>query len=166
MFGINQLLSTSAEPWSVQRGSWLSRSGAKSYLAIALAAINASASLAEGKNSCATDTRVVEPCFTVRGRLAAYNGAPNIRIWVVGTHRVLGISQGRYAPSGYDMLPSGMPQAIEPEAFYFGNFTVCPFTKEEPGLMRMVCVAAVDKLRMAPQVPATSNTSLERARDR
>src|SRR5262245_56312218 len=105
----------------------MSRPHAHRFLAITLAAIVAFPSFAEAPKSCANDPRLVEPCFTVRGRLSAYNGAPSMRIWVVGTDRILGISQGRFAPDGYDFLPSNMPQAVDPEAFYFGNFTVCPF---------------------------------------
>jgi hypothetical protein len=89
-----------------------------------------------------------------------------MRIWVIGTKRILGISEGRFAPDGYAFLPSNMPQAIDPEAFYFGDFTVCPFTADTPGEMRLVCVQAVDGLRVTPQQNATSNTSLERTRGR
>jgi hypothetical protein len=32
-----------------------------------------------------------EPCRTVHGRMELWNGAPSVRIWVVGPKRVLGV---------------------------------------------------------------------------
>jgi len=131
--------------------------------AVASAIALLSPSFAMAAESCAQDTRLSGPCFTVRGRLSAYNGTPGMRIWVVGTSRILGIGEGRFAPDGYDFLPPNMPQSIDTEAFYFGNYTVCPFTKDTPGVMRLVCVQAVTGLRVDNQQSAASNKSLERA---
>ena len=44
--------------------------------------------------SCKDHPMVSGPCFKVRGRMAFYNGAPSLRIWPVGTERILGISEG------------------------------------------------------------------------
>ena len=102
---------------------------------------------AEAANSCATDPRLVGPCFTVRGRLSLYNGKPTQRIWIVGTKRMLGVSEGRFPPDGYSFFPSNMPDPVF-DAFYFANFTVCPFTKDKPEVMRLICVQAVTDLRV------------------
>jgi len=39
-----------------------------------------------------TGENVNEP-FTVHGRLSCYNGNPTMRIWIVGSNRILGISE-------------------------------------------------------------------------
>jgi len=81
-------------------------------------------------------------CYTVRGRLGLANGTPGTRIWIVGTKRLLGVldstgSDGEYVPPQVYRLMAADPRHIE----VFGDYTVCPFTEERPGWMRMVCVA-------------------------
>lgn len=120
---------------------------ARRLLVLAVSAVLLNPVSVQAAKSCAEDPRLVAPCFSVRGRLSVYNGTPSQRIWVVGTHRILGVSENRYAPDGYDFLPSNMPRPIDPQAFYFGDFTVCPFTKDVPGVMRLVCVQSVDRLK-------------------
>jgi hypothetical protein len=98
--------------------------------------------------SCATDSRLVAPCFAVHGRLNSWNGTPTYRIWVLGTKRVLGVSEGRFGPNGYELLPREIPQPTSFDTEYFGDFTVCPFEPEQPKKMRLVCVSAVNHLRI------------------
>jgi len=80
----------------------------------------------------------VGPCFTIHGRL--YAGADNIavRIWRVGTHRILG-----YPDKG---LPCGIPPELEPplraEKTIYADVTVRPVTESEPGVMQFVCIVS------------------------
>ena len=80
------------------------------------------------------------PCFTLRGRMGLYNGAPSVRIWRVGTKRMLGVSEQRFAVSGYCTLPALLRARISWDVNLFADFVVCPFTPEEPGAMQLVCV--------------------------
>jgi len=57
------------------------------------------------EKSCREHPRLIGNCFTVRGRLSIYNGAPALRLWRVGTRRVLGISEQRFAMAGYRNVP-------------------------------------------------------------
>jgi hypothetical protein len=98
-------------------------------------------------NSCPTDARLVGPCYTVRGRLTLSNGTPSVRIWVVGTKRILGVSEGRFSPDGYEALPRPVPEELSWDKFYFGDYTVCPFTPQQVGVMQLVCVAGVNRLK-------------------
>src|SRR5262245_48301115 len=41
--------------------------------------------------SCRARSDVAGKCFTVHGRLSVYNGTPSIRLWPIGTKRLLGI---------------------------------------------------------------------------
>jgi len=85
--------------------------------------------------SCWASDKVVGPCYHVKGRLSYYNGAPSTRIWIVGTHRMLGI------PSEDSELPADVKALLKSfDDEIFADFLVCPLTKERPGTMRMVLV--------------------------
>jgi len=43
------------------------------------------------KAGCKNNPQIGGACFSVHGRLSAYNGAPSLRIWPIGTHRLLGV---------------------------------------------------------------------------
>jgi hypothetical protein len=119
------------------------------FLTLAVSSLAIKTSFADPPKSCATDSRLVAPCYTVHGRLSAWNGAPTFRIWVVGTKRILGVSEGMFGPVGYDLLPQGIPAPVSFDEGYFGDFTVCPFQPPSQNKMRLVCVAAVRHLRVA-----------------
>lgn len=88
---------------------------------------------------CRAQPRLVGKCFTVRGRLSLYNGAPTIRLWRAGTRRMLGVS-GSYAEEGYSSIPAEIEKQLNWETELWGDFEVCPFTRERPGEMRMICI--------------------------
>jgi hypothetical protein len=95
---------------------------------------------------CHEHPKLVGSCFEVNGRLSVYNGAPSLRIWRVGTRRMLGISEQRFALEGFRKVPEEVEQAIKPEVELFGIYTVCPFTRQKQGEMQLVCVDKVKNL--------------------
>jgi hypothetical protein len=83
----------------------------------------------------------VGPCYKIRGRLSYYNGTPSTRIWIVGTHRMLGI------PSEDNELPPNVKVLLKDfDDNIFGDFVVCPLSPERPGTMRMVFVKSASHL--------------------
>jgi len=96
------------------------------------------------KAGCKSNLQLVAACFTVHGRLSAYNGMPSLRIWPIGTHRLLGILK--------DEDPLALPESIRNEVGFekdiYGDFLVCPFTQSKPGQMQFVCVEAVSNVRV------------------
>jgi hypothetical protein len=92
------------------------------------------------QKSCREHPKLVGSCFKVRGRLSVYNGAPALRIWKVGTRRMLGVSEQRFAEPGYTNIPDSIRQQLNEETVVFGDFMVCPFTRSKPGEMQLVCV--------------------------
>jgi hypothetical protein len=82
----------------------------------------------------------------VHGRLFAANGAPTFRIWVVGTHRILGVHDDD-AEAG---RPVGYPDCLRPhigfEKNLYADFTVCPVAPDRPGRMRPVCIESASNL--------------------
>jgi hypothetical protein len=95
----------------------------------------------QSKKPCRQHPQLVAACFQVHGRLSAFNGAPSLRIWPVGSKRLLGISEGRFAlPDFANIPPELVAQLGGWDNAMFADFTVCPFTEEMPGVMRFVCV--------------------------
>lgn len=82
-------------------------------------------------------------CYPVRGRLSLYLGNPSRRIWIVGTDRLLGVSEGRFARADVANIPPDLVAISSFDQDVFGDFLVCPFTPDEPGVMRLVCVESV-----------------------
>jgi hypothetical protein len=81
--------------------------------------------------------------FTVHGRLSRYNGNPSHRIWIIGTHRLLGVSES------IDEVPS-MPKELfgflSSERAVFGDFVVEAVTPYKQGAMQMVRIVSVSKI--------------------
>lgn len=89
--------------------------------------------ISEATQACKTDPDIIDACFTVRGRLSLWNGSPSLRIWRVGTNRILGVQDD-------DPLPESLAKQMDWGIEAWGDFDVCPFTKERPGVMQMICV--------------------------
>jgi hypothetical protein len=94
-----------------------------------------------GWASCKRDPDIVGACFTVHGRLSYWNGAPSLRISRIGTRRILGVHT--------ETAPENVPKLWGEDVFatdIYGDFNVCPFTKEKPGHMQMVCIESASHL--------------------
>ena len=90
---------------------------------------------------CREQPSLVGKCFMVRGRLSLYNGAPTIRLWRAGTKRMLGIS-GSYSQAGYSSIPEELERQLNWETEVWGDFLVCPFTRQRAKEMQMICIEA------------------------
>lgn len=88
---------------------------------------------------CHEHAKLNGPCYTVRGRMSYWNGNPTVRIWVVGTKRIIGVSESHENPA-YCSLPDEILEKLSWETDLFADFVVCPYTRDEPGIMRLVCV--------------------------
>ena len=97
--------------------------------------------------TCRGRPELVGPCFTVRGRAALYHGSPTIRIWKIGTKRLLGVTGTRCQPPDCRPMPDDVRARLEWDRPLFADFLVCPFTRPRPGVMQMVCVESASRLR-------------------
>jgi len=102
------------------------------------------AAAADKPAACRNSHAIVAPCFTVRGRLSIYEGGWNLRIWPLGSRRLLAVVDGADV---YDDQKIVLPKAIEVplEKFsigvrIFADYRVCPLTRSEPEHMQHVCV--------------------------
>lgn len=109
-------------------------------VAALLLAASATAVAEEASPPCRGAPTVVDACFTVHGRLGVYNGIP-IRIWVVGTQRMLGVRDA--AGGGVTVRPEIQTRLSQGEpgaTVVYGNYEVCPLSKAHPGWMQFVCI--------------------------
>ena len=88
---------------------------------------------------CRAQPKLIGKCFKVRGRLSLYNGAPTIRLWRAGTKRILGVSAS-YAQEGFSSIPNEIEKQLDWETELWGDYLVCPFTRQQPGVMQMICI--------------------------
>ncbi len=94
----------------------------------------------QAQKSCSEHPQLIGKCFNVRGRLSVYNGAPAVRLWRIGTRRVMGISEQRFSLPGYRNLPEDLMKQLNEENEIFGDFLICPFTPVKPREMQLVCI--------------------------
>ena len=108
----------------------------------------------ENRRVCKRNPDLAGQCFEIRGRAYVSNGTPDLRIWRVGTNRILGVTASATADDAEDpIVPKKLlrAQGIPPnDHFVFGDFEVCPFTPEREGYMQMVCVERADNLVIKP----------------
>jgi hypothetical protein len=95
------------------------------------------------EQACQANRELAGKCFVVHGRLRAYNGNPVFRIWRIGTRRILGVTGAH--PGEEPILPGGVACGFDCDVY--GDFLVCPFTREQPGVMQRVCVESVARRR-------------------
>ena len=93
--------------------------------------------------TCKTNPSVVAPCFSIRGRISAYNGAPSLRIWQIGTSRILGIISVEN-----EIIPEILKGKVSFNQSVFANLEVCPFTKSRLGEMQIVCVESATDIQV------------------
>lgn len=92
--------------------------------------------------SCRARTDLVGKCFKVRGRLSVYNGTPSIRLWRIGSRRILGVrdSDDGSGEPGAPNLPASIKDLLDGDREIVGDFLVCPLTRSEPGRMQSICI--------------------------
>lgn len=101
---------------------------------------------------CKGNSGIVAPCYETRGRVQVTNGTPGLRMWKVGTNRMLGI-----VPSESEIIPDNLGEHIGISKYVFGDYIVCPFTVEKAGWMQMVCVESAKNLRIEDYSQSTGS---------
>jgi hypothetical protein len=92
---------------------------------------------------CKGNPKVVGGCYSIRGRLTRGADTVGLRLWPVGTKRMLGVTGGRELD---DAVEPNWPQRLKfdhGDEVIYGDFEVCPFTPERNGEMRLVCIESV-----------------------
>jgi hypothetical protein len=111
---------------------------------------------AEPAPPCVKSPEIIGACFVVHGRLMLTNGNPSVRIWRVGTKRMLGVLDAdRNVFNDLTDLPSELrklfPVNNPDRTVIFGDYTVCPLSVERPRWMQDVCIAHAENLVAKPR---------------
>jgi len=85
--------------------------------------------------SCKGNPAIVGQCTTLRGRVSVYNGTPSIRVWPVGTKRLLGV-----VPSENESMPEHLKSMVSLQQDAFATLEVCPLSERRPGVMQFICI--------------------------
>ncbi len=96
------------------------------------------------KRVCKGRREVVGDCFTMHGRLSFGNGIGHV-IWWIGKNRVLHPNP--------DDLPEKLEDVSDFGVAVFGDFEVCPLTKQREGEMQMICVESVSNIVIVDHRP-------------
>ena len=113
---------------------------ATSLLLILCGSLSAMSPVGSAEKSCREHPQLIGKCFNVHGRLSTYNGNPAVRLWRIGTKRVLGVSDQRFSLPGYRNIPEDLSQQLKGENMIIGDFLVCPFTRARPREMQLMCI--------------------------
>ena len=113
---------------------------ATSLILILCGSVSATSPPLAAEKSCREHPQLVGKCFTVHGRLSTYNGNPAVRLWRIGTKRVLGVSDQRFSLPGYRNVPEVLSKQLNGENEILGDFLVCPFTRPQPREMQLMCI--------------------------
>ena len=98
-----------------------------------------------------TGEELNEP-FVVHGRLQCYNGNPSLRMWIIGSNRILGISEREeYQKEGIEPIPQRLVDIFSDGRGWFtkkmyGDFLVEPLKPDVRGHMRPIRVLGVENL--------------------
>jgi len=125
-------------------------------LALAYSAVVAQAlpqqSPAKRKVPCKTPENATT-CYWTRGRLSIYDGRPPLRLWKIGTTRILAIYSGPSIKRGdeKDMMNPELPGNVRTifkssQDRIFGEFEVCPISPDKPGEMQAACIESAKGL--------------------
>jgi len=121
-------------------------------IVLAACTVGARSPLPQPADECRARPDLVGKCFNVRGRLSVYNGTPSIRLWPLGTKRLLGVIDPRdpSAVPGRDTIPESIASKLNFDKDVFGDFLVCPLTRARPGRMQTVCIESGKDLVVRP----------------
>lgn len=89
---------------------------------------------------CSANPMVSGKPFMIHGRLSFYTGNPALRLWHIGTRRLLGVSDGRFKKDGYANIPESISTKVDFETDLYGDFEVYPFTDAVSGVMQLICI--------------------------
>jgi hypothetical protein len=90
---------------------------------------------------CKNRPEVISSCFVIHGRAEYGNGTPALRIWRVGTQHKYGISDDPL------IVPKNLLGSLHDFDYsVYGDYEICPYTREKPGAMTMGCIQTARNL--------------------
>ena len=116
---------------------------------VATASVEASAQPVSEQAGCRHHKSFAGMCFMLRGRVGLYQGWPDMRIWPIGSKRLLGV-----LPSENEDVPETLAnlfRTMADGAHIYGKFEASPLSTEQPGQMQYVCIRSARDIRVTPK---------------
>jgi hypothetical protein len=104
-----------------------------------------STGLAAAQSAWTCEGTPVEPCVRRHGRLSSQNGITR-KIWIVGTTRMLAVSNASVPP----VIEKYLEMTSDNHSYIFGDFEICFLEPDVPGHIRSACVTGAEKLVVEP----------------
>jgi len=126
-----------------------------SILALTTLPIASNITAAPGRHIPCKTSANAAMCYWTHGRLGFYNGTPALRLWKIGTHRLLGIYSGpsvdRYGLDNENPeLPAKVERVFNPlQNRIFADFEVCPLEAQRPHAMQAACIESAKNIVVA-----------------
>lgn len=98
--------------------------------------------------------KVAQSCYWTHGQLKFWEGTPSLRLWKVGTTRILGIYSGPETYPGdlngdneHPELPANIQAKLKPlDNQIYADFEVCPLELERPKKIQAACIEAAKNI--------------------
>jgi len=106
------------------------------------------------KTPCKTEANAAS-CYWTHGRLQYGNGTPALRLWKIGTNRLLGIYSGPSVNTRGDdngdnehpELPENVSRRLDPaKSIIYADFEICPLQPERAGVMQPACIESAKNI--------------------
>jgi hypothetical protein len=90
--------------------------------------------------SCQSDPDLVGACYRMRGRVSVSSDGVGMRVWQVGTAKVMDLAEG--------MLPDELAEQVTPAMRVYANMLVCPVHANGPKAPDTVCIESAGDFRL------------------
>jgi hypothetical protein len=104
--------------------------------------------------SCQSDPDLAGACYRMRGRVSVADGSGGMRVWQVGTPKVMDLAEG--------MLPDELAEQVTPAMRVYANMLVCPVRGNGLKAPATVCIESAGDFRLeaaGAQAAGTSGTA-------
>jgi hypothetical protein len=119
-------------------GCEYSRMRIAALLAVAFFASQQPNGYCEHEPKCKENPKIVAKCFTVHARANLGADSVPIYLWPIGTKWRLGVTGGPTLDDSVEPIyPKNLQFELDSDSIY-GDFEVCPFTKEKKDHLRLV----------------------------
>ena len=123
-------------------------------LAMLFVTISAETSPAYLRKYVCKTPKLAPSCYWTHGQLKFWEGTPSLRLWKIGTKRILGIYSGPETYPGdldgdneHPELPANIQARLKPFANQiYADFEVCPLEPEKPKTMQAACIEAAKNI--------------------
>jgi hypothetical protein len=103
---------------------------------------------------CKGNPKVIGACYALHGRLSRGADTVGLRLWPVGSERMLGVTGGPTLDDADSPIWPPELKFTSGDEDIYADFEVCPFTPERKGAMQLVCIESATHVVVKRAPPA------------